>query len=316
MHSATPKRSLTILDVGHGNAAILRDEGGVVVVDTGKRGTNLVRYLSTNGISEIDALYLSHSDADHVGGAATLLAHPTIRVHRVYLNADPTQTSHTYRELGYAVREAERRKSTTVRLGLTTALNQDPPRQGAPIEILFPPSSIAMAGVGGRQLEGESIDSNSMSAAIRIGNLGQGSVLLAGDIGVAGLTYWREESVDVSATVLVFPHHGGNPGVRGDDELSAFATTIASLVAPTSVVFSINRTQYDLPRQPIIQSLLGYRNEICLACTQLPDKIREHVSATNAWRLHMSPAGELLDRGHIECRLTSDGVELRLVKDE
>jgi beta-lactamase superfamily II metal-dependent hydrolase len=99
MHSVSPKRSLTILDVGHGNAAVLRDEGGVVVVDTGRRGTNLVRYLSANGITDIEALYLSHSDADHIGGAATLLAHATIRVQKVYLNADATQTSHTYREL-------------------------------------------------------------------------------------------------------------------------------------------------------------------------------------------------------------------------
>ncbi len=155
-----------------------------------------------------------------------------------------------------------------------------------------------------------------MSAAIRIGASEQGSVLLAGDIGVAGLAYWRDESVDASAKVLVFPHHGGNPGVDGDEELSAFATTIASLVRPENIIFSINRTQYDLPREPIVRSLVGYRNEICLACTQLPDKYRAHVSATSEWRLHLSTTGDLLDQGHIECLLAPDGVELRFVVEE
>ncbi len=315
MPSASPKPSLTILDVGHGNAAVLQDEFGVVVIDTGRRGTDLVRYLNTNGINNIEALYLSHSDADHIGGAATLLAHATINIQRVYLNADPTQTSHTFRELAYAVREAELLNRTSVRVGLTTDLNNDTPRKGTPIEILFPPASVAMSGVGGRQLEGNSIDSNSMSAALRIGARGEGSILLAGDIGLASLTYWREAGIDASATVLVFPHHGGNPGVIGDDELSAFATNIDSLVRPKNVVFSINRVRYDLPRESIVQSLLNCNKEICLACTELPDRYHSHVSGTSAWRLHLLPAGDIASQGSIECLLASDGVQLRFVVD-
>ena len=47
--------NLAILDVGHGNAAVLADTGGVVVIDCGKGGT-LLDYLDAVGIKKVDVL--------------------------------------------------------------------------------------------------------------------------------------------------------------------------------------------------------------------------------------------------------------------
>ena len=65
--------NLVVVDVGHGNAAVLRDTGGVVVFDTGK-GPALVEFLKHNSITEVEALVLSHADDDHIGYAAQFAA--------------------------------------------------------------------------------------------------------------------------------------------------------------------------------------------------------------------------------------------------
>jgi competence protein ComEC len=72
--------SLTILSVGHGAAVVLTTpEGGVLLYDVGSRRPRVaervvIPYLLARGISALDALVLSHGDADHVSGAAPLLA--------------------------------------------------------------------------------------------------------------------------------------------------------------------------------------------------------------------------------------------------
>lgn len=68
---ASPK--LSILDVGHGNCAVLLSDELVCVFDAGSRSI-LNEYLEANGVREIEALLISHADADHIAGAIGLLA--------------------------------------------------------------------------------------------------------------------------------------------------------------------------------------------------------------------------------------------------
>jgi competence protein ComEC len=71
---------LTMLDVGHGLAVVVRTRSRVLVFDTGPRwrggGTaaraTLVPYLRWYGIGRIDVVVVSHPDADHAGGLAEL----------------------------------------------------------------------------------------------------------------------------------------------------------------------------------------------------------------------------------------------------
>ena len=51
---------LTILDVGHGNSAVLHDSHAIFIFDAGP-GSTLNEYLRESGIDEIDALLISHS---------------------------------------------------------------------------------------------------------------------------------------------------------------------------------------------------------------------------------------------------------------
>ncbi len=64
-------------DVGQGDAVLLRFDGRAVLVDTGPdqdtARTALVEGLARLGVARLDALVLTHSDADHVGGALEIL---------------------------------------------------------------------------------------------------------------------------------------------------------------------------------------------------------------------------------------------------
>ena len=70
--------SVTALDVGQGQCLILRAEGFCAMVDCGgtngsRAGIHAADYLNSRGIDRLDALVLSHYDADHIGGTDALL---------------------------------------------------------------------------------------------------------------------------------------------------------------------------------------------------------------------------------------------------
>ncbi|MHB1017336.1 MAG: ComEC/Rec2 family competence protein [Coriobacteriia bacterium] len=64
--------SLTVLDVGQGDAILLRDGGRTMLVDAGPDDVTLKRALARHGIRRIDVLVLTHAHDDHTGGAAGL----------------------------------------------------------------------------------------------------------------------------------------------------------------------------------------------------------------------------------------------------
>ena len=70
-----------LFDVGQGDAIGLRTPGGRwVLIDTGPpTGARLAADLRRLGAREVELLVVSHPDADHVGGAAHLIEHFTVR---------------------------------------------------------------------------------------------------------------------------------------------------------------------------------------------------------------------------------------------
>jgi competence protein ComEC len=64
---------VTFLDVGQGNATLVEAPGFAALVDAGPEAAHVARRLRSLGIGRLDALVLSHPQADHVGGAADVL---------------------------------------------------------------------------------------------------------------------------------------------------------------------------------------------------------------------------------------------------
>jgi beta-lactamase superfamily II metal-dependent hydrolase len=281
---------LTILDVGHGNAAVLHDEGGVVVFDTGK-GATVGNHLSNMRVRRIHALLLSHADVDHIGGAVTLLLNKSIKIDEVLLNSDASKESSAFEQLRYALAEANCRDGTRIERRLTTSTKIK--RKGADIEILHPPDAIALAGVGGKSTSGKRLTSNSMSAAIRVSRSSKSSILLGGDIEYDCLDEWKNSKIQPVASVLVFPHHGGLPGTHDESEATLFGYEITKLVNPKIVVFSNHKTKFGNPRECIIKAIAKATADIYFVCTQLPQQFRKEVKVTGCWSLHKSDKGIL-----------------------
>ena len=68
--------TLTIIDVGQGNAVLLSApfNQSVVLIDTGRASayTSLISVLNRSGVMHMDALILTHEDADHAENAEVL----------------------------------------------------------------------------------------------------------------------------------------------------------------------------------------------------------------------------------------------------
>ena len=67
---------LVVLDVGSGNATLVQARGAAYLVDTGAafRADDLMRALRREGVNRLQALILSHADAQHVGAAKAVMA--------------------------------------------------------------------------------------------------------------------------------------------------------------------------------------------------------------------------------------------------
>lgn len=305
MTSKLSTPSLVVVDVGHGNAAVLQDTNGVVVFDSGKKGPALLEFLRETGIKEIESLILSHADDDHIGNAATLLLSAEVLVKRVYYNSDPTKDTDSHQQFQLAVRDARRKRHTEAHSALTTTLSGKLDSGEVNIEVLYPSPEEFVTGVGGRGFGGKQTTSNSLSAAIRLSHDREPVVLLGGDVGVECLDYWAEEKMSAKAQVLVFPHHGGRPG---DSEPGPFAERMAKCVFPETVIFSVHHSRFDLPREDVTAAIRKVLPAVRFLCTQLPERLVPEVKSSKAspWFLHRCPKKGSAGwwNGHIEVKFS------------
>jgi len=86
-----------VLDVGQGDAILIRVAGQTVLVDTGDIGTRdkMVAYIKKEGITTIDKVIITHPHADHLGGIPGILEN--FRVGQIY-DSGQTTTTALYRQ--------------------------------------------------------------------------------------------------------------------------------------------------------------------------------------------------------------------------
>jgi competence protein ComEC len=259
---------LFILDVGHGNCAILQDTDTVTVVDY-PPSSIVIEVLERLSIDTITHLLISHSDADHAGGLPNLLGN--IFVQNVYINPDAEKKGakgSLWRGIRIALDKAEQ-EGTHLHTSLTSALSKKIYTGQVEIEILSPSSSMALGGVGGEDLDGRTLRSNSMSAVIGLVHKDYRIALLPGDMDEIGLDNLLKKHQHIEAQILVFPHHGGTPGTENS---IAFASKLCRLVQPRLVVFSQGRNRSNYPRPDIMEGVLLAQPDIHVMCTQLSKK--------------------------------------------
>jgi competence protein ComEC len=183
---------LTVLDVGQGDALLLRSPGGrVLLVDAG--GTHGRRFdpgerlvgpqLWQRGVHSIDAIVVTHAQLDHVAGVPFLLR--AFRVREVWEGPAPS-ADRVYRELDAAIAGSSAgRRAVAAGVAWTW--------DGVRLEVLRPRPPAR------RPRRGRNED----SVVLRVA-LGDVAFLLTGDVegdGLSGIAFPRVD-------VLKVPHHG------------------------------------------------------------------------------------------------------------
>ncbi len=300
----TLNRRAWILDVGHGSSTVIEGTNGVSIVDGGQ-GETLPAFLISQGIRQIDTIIVTHADADHIGGLSLLLSNDSFQVRRVFVNPDIRKTKLWDDFVSVLISASQ--QGTELNLELT---NKNPGQlsfDGLQVEVLAPSQALAIRTSEGRAPSGRRLTANAMSAVVRVWADDRPRLVIAGDIDRTGLGSLLENGSDITADVLVFPHHGGLPGRSSPDD---FVASLVGAVSAQLVVFSTGRGRYGTPRPEVVSAVLGSARCTHIACTQLS----EHCAAelpNSAQHLH-----SIFSRGAATAACCAGTIELSLEPDK
>ena len=235
----------------------------MVVVDVGRRSA-LLEFLDQQCIRRIRTVYLSHADEDHIGALVGLLASNTVTIDRVVLNSDASKETESWRDLTYELGRAYRAGTLRLDIGLFSGKSED--LGDIEIQVMAPSPDLVLKGVGSKNESGKRITSNSISAVIRISVSGKHVAVLPADIDGIGLDDLLMRDIDLKASILVYPHHGGRPSAAN---IRSFTERLLEAVEPVTVVFSFGRGHYGTPNPEIISILRKIMPDARIVCTQL-----------------------------------------------
>ena len=285
---------LLIVDVGHGNATIIRDGDCFALIDAGpETQTAHLDELNRLGCQRVEHVVLSHADADHIAGACLLLADYERTLGTFWYNSDGVKDSTTWARLLRMVHTRKRSGGLDYIEGLTADGSRRPDFGRVEFEVTNPDSLLASHGpTPPNQRTGGSarprLTSNSISIVLRVLFDGAPVALLAGDLDSIALKHVLAEERAMKAPILVFPHHGGLPG-SGD--AGAFAEDLTRAVEPTLVVFSMQGGgRYANPNPEIVAGVRRAAPEAHIACTQLSVHCCSKNFEAPAWHLANSHA--------------------------
>jgi competence protein ComEC len=259
--------SLFILDVGHGNSAVLVDDKGVVVIDAGP-GTALLEFLTQESISTVDVLLISHADRDHIKGVISL-SESGINLGIVQLNTNSEKDTDVWEDMTSELDLENKKGRLQFNVGLTTNDTGKFDKGKIHIEILAPTPYLAAKGPGSTDHCNRNLTSNSVSAVVRLTKNKSPFILLAGDIDDTGLLNLLEDNANPITPIVVFPHHGGKTGK--DTESETFTKKLCEAIKPEVVIFSNGRGVHATPRKGIAQTIRKVLPNTRIMCTQLSE---------------------------------------------
>lgn len=272
--------TVTVLDVGQGQAVLaewggarpgrlLVDGGGFAspFFDVGK--AVVAPALTDNALPKLDAAVVSHPDTDHLGGLLFILER--FSVSRYFSNGMAAKSSMGVRER--AALEGNGLQQEVLQAGDTLALGPD-----IVLETVWPAPEAQNAGQKGAAGQA---GSNNASLVQRLLWKGKPLVLLCGDIEKSALEALLHRGTDISAPVLVLPHHGSAGSFT-----PAFYEAVNPRIALASCGFG-NRWNFPAPEVRHELAKLG----IPLLSTAFAGQIRIEWSTPDAFSISTAREG-------------------------
>ena len=184
--------SVSFIDVGQGDGILVQAGGESYLIDAGRaeEGPNVVDFVRSRGVKDLDGVVVSNPDADHIGGFLDVF--DAFSIETVYLSGDPKGTL-TYDTFLRAAR-VEGSEMEVLRAGMMMDWN------GVRADVISPPTDAE----GGLFPE---TNDNSLGILLTYGTA---RVLLAGDAEAKGEEYMANGPHTGPLTVLKITHHGSN----------------------------------------------------------------------------------------------------------
>ena len=226
---------LRALDVGQGDALLIRLDDATMLVDAGPdaqtAGAAIVPQLRRLGVERLDCLVLTHADGDHIGGAPTVMREFSVGtvVHADHDLGHPVmrEVIDLARDSGVAVQQVNR--------GDTLAWHPQ-----VALSVLNPP-------------EPGPDDDNDRSVVLHLAYRAS-AMLLTGDIEASAEGELAASEVLKPADVLKVPHHGSN---------SSSTAAFLDAVDPQVAVVSAGRyNAFDHPRDGALRRLRARGAEV------------------------------------------------------
>jgi len=217
--------TVTVLDVGQGNAIVVELAGGfTALVDGGgyyspqfNVGERVIApFLWSRRISRLDAVIISHPDADHFNGLAFIIKR--FQPDTIWINGENGANDRYTALLDLAAQQG-----ATIRIPHSD-------------ETLFGNSQSRFYNVADIHLDGANGSENDRSLVMGLTSHGK-NFLFTGDIGVYAEQKITEGQKEIHANVLLLPHHGSN---------SSTSAKFLSAVAPEYAVTSAGRNKSPL----------------------------------------------------------------------
>ena len=228
--------------VGKGDALILRVQGYVCLIDTGKSEAEeqLRRVFERCGIERLDAVFLTHTDKDHTGGMKWLRK-SDIEIGAIYASRYHPEVKDKKHP---AVKAAEKRGLEVgwLSAGDEVALGDT----GAVLRVLAPTQEI----------EGND-DDNSLVMMLESAD---GRILFAGDMEEAEERLLLATGADLRCDVLKVPNHADSDACSAD--------LIAACAPKVAVISTDSAEKPDTPDKRILRNLdwagcVTYNTEHC-----------------------------------------------------
>jgi beta-lactamase superfamily II metal-dependent hydrolase len=287
-----------VLDVGHGNCALVLGEDWTLMVDAGASASVLQSVIHLD-LDRLDAVVISHRDLDHAGGLVPLLSREDLQIGAIYIGADAAKnpTAPETANLLAALDDAKASGRCPVSRDLDDAMDaQALSGGGVDVEILAPTFQMAMTGPEGVAPTGGTITSNTVSAVLRVTLESGLRILLPGDMDEVALSDLQAKGTNLCADVLVFPHHG-SLGAVSDER--AFAATLTAAVQAHTVLFSVGRAAKARPTAEVVRGVFDTNPDVAIACTQLSSGCLESNADLADQLAHLT---ELPAAGRTACR--------------